>query len=46
VQTLRDKVQDEIDRAVTHAFSGSFVAAGLLALASLIPLIRGRRPEL
>ncbi len=46
VRALRDTVQDEIDRAVTHAFSGSFVVAGLLALASLIPLVRGRRPEL
>jgi MFS family permease len=39
---LQSAIQDQIDRAVTHAFSRSFWVAGLLALAAAIPLLRGR----
>jgi MFS family permease len=39
---LESAIQDQIDRAVTHAFSRSFVVAALLALAAAIPLVRGR----
>lgn len=42
---LESAIQDQIDRAVTHAFSRSFAVAALLALAAAIPLLRGR-PEL
>jgi len=45
IHKLEEQIQDEIDRAVTHAFSGSFLVAALMALAALIPLARGR-PEL
>jgi MFS family permease len=37
-------LQDQLDRAVTHAFSRSFLAAALLGLAALVPIaIAGRR---
>jgi len=39
-------VNDVVERAVTHAFSRSFVVAALLALAALVPLWWGRRPWL
>jgi len=39
---LESAIQDQIDRAVTHAFSRSFLVAALLALAAAIPLLRGR----
>jgi hypothetical protein len=42
---LESRIQDQIDRAVTHAFSRSFLVAALLALAAAVPLVRGR-PEL
>jgi len=45
IHKLEEQIQDQIDRAVTHAFSGSFLVAALMALAALIPLARGR-PEL
>ena len=31
-------IQDQVDRAVTHAFSSSFLVAALMALAALLPL--------
>jgi len=42
---LESAIQYQIDRALTHAFSRSFLAAALLALAAAIPLVR-RRPGL
>jgi MFS family permease len=39
---LESAIQDQVDRAVTHAFSRSFLVAALLALAAAIPLVRGR----
>jgi MFS family permease len=44
--TLVSGLQDELDRAVTDAFSGPFLLAAALALAALVPLafVR-RRPE-
>jgi MFS family permease len=39
---LESAIQDQIDRAVTHAFSRSFLVAALLALAAAVPLVRGR----
>ncbi|MGI9021065.1 MAG: MFS transporter [Solirubrobacterales bacterium] len=45
--TLRDALQDELDRAATHAFSRSFWVAALFALAALVPIaLARRRPEL
>jgi MFS family permease len=35
---LEAAIQDQIDRAVTHAFSRSFLFASLFALAALVPL--------
>jgi len=46
IRKLEDEIQDQIDRAVTHAFSGSFLVAALMALAALIPLATRGRPEL
>jgi hypothetical protein len=44
---LRDELQDELDRAATHAFSRSFGVAAAFALAALIPIALARgRPEL
>jgi MFS family permease len=40
---LGDKLQDQLDRAVTNAFSDSFLAAALLGLLALIPILIGRR---
>jgi MFS family permease len=42
---LESQIQDQIDRAVTHAFTRSFLVAALLGLAAALPLVRGR-PEL
>lgn len=44
---LRDELQDELDRAATHAFSRSFWVAAAFALAALLPIALARgRPEL
>jgi MFS family permease len=43
---IRAAVTDVVERAVTHAFSRSFVVAALLALAALVPLWWGRKPQL
>ena len=40
---LRDTIEDEIDRAATHAFSASFLIAAAFALAALIPIAFARR---
>jgi MFS family permease len=40
---LGDKLQDQLDRAVTNAFSRSFLVAALLGLIALIPIVLGRR---
>ena len=42
---LRIALQDQIDRGATHAFSTSFLLAGLLALLALVPIL-ARRGEL
>jgi hypothetical protein len=39
---LERLIGEQVDRAVTHAFSSSFVVAGVLALLALIPLWWGR----
>ena len=45
--SLRDQLQDELDRAATHAFSRSFWVAAVFALAALVPIALARRkPEL
>ncbi len=45
--SLRDQLQDELDRAATHAFSRSFWVAAAFALAALVPIaLARRRPEL
>jgi MFS family permease len=40
---LGDALQDQLDRAVTNAFSRSFLVAALLGLLALVPIILGRR---
>ena len=40
---LRTAVEEEIDRAATHAFSASFLIAAAFALAALIPIAIARR---
>jgi hypothetical protein len=40
---LGEDLQDQLDRAVTNAFSRSFLAAALLGLLALIPIVVGRR---
>ncbi|MDX6523262.1 MAG: hypothetical protein QOI17_775 [Gaiellales bacterium] len=42
---LQSAIQDQVNRAVTRAFSRSFLVAALLGLAAALPLLRGR-PEL
>jgi MFS family permease len=40
---LGSELQDQLDRAVTNAFSRSFLAAALLGLLGLVPIALGRR---
>lgn len=40
---LGSELQDQLDRAVTNAFSRSFLAAALLGLLALVPIVLGRR---
>jgi MFS family permease len=40
---LVSTLQDQLDRAVTNAFSRSFLAAACLALLALVPVLLGRR---
>jgi MFS family permease len=40
---LVSALQDQLDRAATNTFSRSFLAAALLALAALVPILLGRR---
>jgi len=40
---LGDDLQEQLDRAVTNAFSNSFLVAALLGLLALIPILLGRR---
>ena len=40
---LEDTLQDELDRAATHAFSDSFLVAAGFGLAALLPIGLGRR---
>jgi hypothetical protein len=46
VEALQAELQDQLDRAATHAFSASFLISGAFAIAALLPiaLVR-RRPE-
>ena len=37
------ELQDQLDRAVTNAFSRSFLVAALLGLLALVPILLGRR---
>lgn len=46
VLRLREELQDQIDRAATHAFSPSFGLAALLGLLALIPIGLAREVEL
>jgi MFS family permease len=43
LEAVRNGLLDELDRAATHAFSRSFLAAAALALLSLIVVLVGRR---
>jgi MFS family permease len=43
---LREQLQDQLDRAATHAFSPSFGVGALLGLLALIPIGLARRVEL
>ena len=40
---LVSSLQEQLDRAVTNAFSRSFLAAACLALLALVPILLGRR---
>ena len=40
---LAVKLQDQLDRAVTNAFSHSFLAGAVLALLALVPVLLSRR---
>jgi hypothetical protein len=40
---LENTLQDELDRAATHAFSDSFLVAAGFGLAALLPIGLGRR---
>jgi MFS family permease len=46
VVQLREELQDQLNRAATHAFSPSFGLAALLGLLALIPIGLSRRIEL
>ncbi|HEU4736458.1 MAG TPA: MFS transporter [Solirubrobacterales bacterium] len=46
VVQLRDELQDQLNRAATHAFSPSFGLAALIGLLSLIPIVLARRVDL
>jgi MFS family permease len=43
VEHLQDQLQDQLDRAATHAFSNSFLIAAAFALAALLPIAAVRR---
>ncbi len=43
VEQLHDRLQDQLDRAATHAFSNSFLIAAGFAFAALIPIAAVRR---
>ena len=45
-RSLLSTLRDELDRAVTNAFSGPFLVAAALALAALVPVWLGRRARL
>lgn len=45
-QTIRSDIEDQLDRAATHAFSSSFLISALFALLALIPISMTRRLEL
>ncbi|MDH4345770.1 MAG: MFS transporter [Thermoleophilia bacterium] len=45
-RSLLARLQDELDRAVTSAFSGPFLLAAALALAALVPVALGRGERL
>jgi hypothetical protein len=40
---LQADLEEEVDKAATHAFSESFLLAGALALLALVPIGLGRR---
>ena len=46
VETLRDDLQDQLDRGATHAFSLSFGLAAIIGLLALIPIGLSRRVDL
>jgi MFS family permease len=43
VNQLQDHLQDQLDRAATHAFSNSFLIAAAFAFAALLPIALVRR---
>jgi hypothetical protein len=44
--SLRTALEDQLDRAVTNAFSTPFLLAAALALAALVPVALGRGEQL
>jgi MFS family permease len=46
VVQLREELQDQLDRAATHAFSPSFALAALIGLLALLPIGFARRLDL
>jgi MFS family permease len=45
LRTLESGIQDQLDRAATHAFSLPFLGAALFAALALIPMWHLRRPD-
>ena len=46
VLQLKSELQDQLDRAATHAFSPSFGIAALLGMLALVPIAFARRVDL
>ena len=44
--SLREELQDQLDRGATHAFSPSFGLGALIGLLALIPIGLARRVDL
>lgn len=45
-EDVRDGIKEQLDRAVTHAFSLPFLLAALFALAAMLPITLARRLDL
>ena len=43
LRRLEQRLESEVDKAATHAFSSAFLVAGALALLALVPIALGGR---